>query len=229
MRLSVAAGPRPQLSAKTARRRKMTRDETTRQILDFLAFSARLKSELRHSWLADGRRESVAEHTWQMALFALLAHPHLEHPVDLHRTIKMVLVHDLVEAEVGDVPFFASESVRQEKIAREQAAIHRIREALPATSGEEIYELFQEYEQRASPEARFAKALDNLEVQLQHNLADLSTWEAIEYELVYTKMDPHCEHDVFLKRLCEAIKGDAEQKLQRAGIDVERIRKKAAV
>jgi putative hydrolase of HD superfamily len=161
-----------------------------------------------------------------MALFALLAHPHLEHPVDLHRTLKMVLVHDLVEAEVGDVPFFADDTARKQKVVREQAAIHRVREKLSGRSGEEIYELFQEYEQQDSTEARFAKALDNLEVQLQHNLADLSTWEEIEYELVYTKMDPHCEHDQFLKRLCEAIKVDAEQKLKRAGIDVERVRKK---
>ena len=207
----------------------MNRDAIARQIVDFLAFSARLKSELRHSWLADGRQESVAEHTWQMAFFSLLAHPHLEHPVDLYRTLKLVLVHDLVEAEVGDVPFFASDSARLEKAEREQVGIQRIREKLGAPSGQEIYELFQEYERQDSSEARFAKALDNLEVQLQHNLADLTTWEEIEYELVYTKMDRHCEHDAFLKQLCEVIKLDAERKLQQAGIDLERIRKKSAV
>ena len=205
----------------------MASEATARRLVDFLAFSARLKSELRHSWLADGRQESVAEHTWQMALFALLAHPHLEHPVDLDRSLRMILVHDLVEAEVGDVPSFADGSRREEKAARERAAILGIRERLGPPSGQEVFDLFEEYEKRESHEARFAKALDDLEVQLQHNLAELDTWEEVEYELVYTKMDPHCRHDAFLRRLCETIKRDAEAKLERGGLDVERIRRKA--
>jgi hypothetical protein len=65
------------------------------RILEFLGLSERLKRELRHSWLSDGRRESVAEHTWQMALVALLAYRHLEHPVDIGRVLKIILVHDL--------------------------------------------------------------------------------------------------------------------------------------
>lgn len=73
-------------------------------ILQFLALSERLKRELRHSWLSDGRRESVAEHTWQMALIALLAYRHLEQQVEIGRVLKMILVHDLVEAIAGDVP-----------------------------------------------------------------------------------------------------------------------------
>jgi putative hydrolase of HD superfamily len=77
-------------------------------ILDVLRLVERLKLEPRHSWLSDGGRESVAEHTWQMALLAMLVHRHLAQPVDLERTLKLVLVHDLVEAEAGDVPFFAT-------------------------------------------------------------------------------------------------------------------------
>ena len=76
------------------------------RILAVLKLAERLKSELRHSWLSSGRRESVAEHTWQMALMAVLMHRHLEHPVDLERTLAMITVHDLVEAIAGDVPFF---------------------------------------------------------------------------------------------------------------------------
>src|SRR5438093_11708878 len=73
-------------------------ENEARRILEFLGLSERLKRELRHSWLSDGRRESVAEHTWQMALVALLAYRHLEHPVDIGRVLKIILVHDLVEA-----------------------------------------------------------------------------------------------------------------------------------
>lgn len=76
------------------------------RILEFLGLSEQLKRELRHSWLSDGRRESVAEHTWQMALVALLAYRHLEHPVDIGRVLKIILVHDLVEALAEDIPYF---------------------------------------------------------------------------------------------------------------------------
>ncbi len=74
------------------------------KLLDFLTLAERLKRELRHSWLSDGRRESVAEHTWFVALVALLAHGRLEEPVRLDRVLAMALVHDLAEAEAGDVP-----------------------------------------------------------------------------------------------------------------------------
>ena len=69
------------------------------RILDFLTLSERLKRELRHSWLSDGRRESVAEHTWQMALAALLAHRHLEYPVDIGRVLKIILVPHVIESD----------------------------------------------------------------------------------------------------------------------------------
>jgi putative hydrolase of HD superfamily len=205
----------------------MTEDVMARKILNVLAFSARLKSELRHSWLADGRQESVAEHSWQLALFALAAHSYLEEPVDLLRTLKIVVVHDLMEAEAGDVPFFADPALRREKLAREREAAQRIRERLGDPVGVEIFELFEEYEAGLTREARFVKALDNLEVQLQHNLADFATWQQIEYELVYTKMDRYCAHDAFLRALCAAIKADAEQKMISAGVDVDAVRTRA--
>ena len=74
--------------------------------LGFLSLAERLKRELRHSWLSDGRRESVAEHTWFMALMALLTHRRLEQPVSLERVLSMAIVHDLAEVEVGDIPYF---------------------------------------------------------------------------------------------------------------------------
>ncbi len=204
------------------------RDEA-RPIVEFLRLAERLKSELRHSWLSSGRRESVAEHTWQMALMALLVHRHLEHPVAIDRALRMVLVHDLVEAEVGDVPFFEAGPRKAHKAERERAAIDRMRDMLDPATGAEIHALFLEYEAAETPEARLAKALDNLEVQLQHNLADFSTWEDVEYGLVYTKMDRFCAHDRFLRELCATIKRDAEEKMRTAGVDVAAVRRQAAV
>lgn len=201
-------------------------DTTT--ILAFLARSERLKTELRHSWLSDGRRESVAEHTWQMALMALLTHRHLAQPVDIGQTLKLILMHDLVEIEAGDVPFFETGDRKAAKAAREAAAIETIRAAVGGAAGEEIHALWHEYEARATPEARFAGALDHLEVQVQHNLAELATWEPVEHGLVYSKMDGPCAVDPFLTTLCEAVKAQAEAKMRAGGIDVEVVKARAA-
>jgi putative hydrolases of HD superfamily len=193
-------------------------------ILDFLTLSEGLKRELRHSWLSDGRRESVAEHSWQMALMAILVHPHLEEPVDLGRTLEMIVVHDLVEALVGDVPYFDTSERKRQKQAREAAAIEEIRERLGPPTGERIRALFLEFEARATVEARFAGALDNLEVQIQHNLADFSTWTPAEYALIYDKIERPCAYDPFLTALCKAIQAEAEAKLRAGGIAPERPR-----
>jgi putative hydrolase of HD superfamily len=194
-------------------------------ILDFLALAERLKTELRHSWLSSGRQESVAEHSWQMALMAMLVHRELEQPVDLGRTLKMIVTHDLVEAEAGDVPFFDRSERKAMKAERERAAIEGIRTRLGDPVGTEIYDLWQEFEAKATPEARLATALDQLEVQIQHNLAGVETWTPIEYDLVYTKMDRHCAHDPFLAGLCEAVKQQAEGKMRAAGIDVDAVKR----
>ena len=200
----------------------------TATILDFLALAERLKCELRHSWLSDGRRESVAEHSWQMALMAMLMHRHLEQPVDVGKTLRMILTHDLVEAEVGDVPFFDRSERRAMKAEREREAIELIRTRLGGDIGQEIYDLWYEYEAKATPEAKFAGALDHLEVQAQHNLADIRTWTPIEYDLVYTKMDRACAHDPFLAAFCEAVKEQSEAKMRAAGIDVDEVKRRLA-
>lgn len=200
--------------------------ESVKSILSLLRLAERLKFELRHSWLSSGRQESVAEHTWQMALMALLVHNHLEKPVNLEHTLKMILVHDLVEAEAGDIPFFETGPRQEQKVHREQEAIENIRRMLDAETGREIYDLFQEFEMAETLEAKLAKALDNLEVQIQHNLADFSTWEEIEYDLVYTKMDGPCSYDSFLREICDAVREDAEIKMKKGGVDPQMIRQR---
>ncbi len=202
--------------------------EAIRQILSTLTLAEALKRELRHSWLSDGRQESVAEHTYQMALMAVFISPYLETKVNLEKTLKMILVHDLVEAVAGDVPFFEVSDRKAQKSILENAAIEKIRNLLPAEIGADVFERWHEFESGASIEAKFARALDNLEVQLQHNLAPLDTWKPIEHELVYTKMDKHCTHDAFLKAFCDAVKNDAELKLIEGGVSVQAIKEKLA-
>lgn len=201
-------------------------NNTIASILSFLEFSERLKYELRHSWLSNGRQESVAEHCWHMALMAIATYQNLENPVNIEHVLKMIVLHDLIEAETGDIPFFENSSRQAMKAEREQRAIEHIQAMLPEPVGQEIYTVWQEFEAGMTSEAQFVKALDHLEVQFQHNRADLQTWEEIEYDLVYTKMDASCQHDTFLMLVCEAIKQEAEQKLIDGGIDINEVKKR---
>ena len=141
----------------------------------------------------------------------------------------MILTHDLVEAEVGDVPYFDRSERRAMKAERERGAIELIRTRLGGAVGQEIYDLWHEYEAKETPEAKFAGALDHLEVQAQHNLADIGTWTPIEYDLVYTKMDRACAHDRFLAAFCEAVKEQSEAKMRAAGVDVDGVRERLGI
>ncbi|MEW5798710.1 MAG: HD domain-containing protein [Bacteroidota bacterium] len=197
-------------------------------ILSLLHLAEKLKFELRHSFTSAGRQESVAEHTWRMALMAMLLEPHLDQKIDIGKTLKMILIHDLVEAEAGDVPFprmVQNADLKKMKEEKEKAAIEKIRTILNDDTGEEIHSLWNEFEERNTYEAKFANALDKLEVQLQHNEADIKTWEPIEYELIYSRR-PFTDFDSTIDRLREMIEQDAENKLKRAGIDIDAIKSK---
>ena len=197
-----------------------------RTFLDFLITAEKLKRELRHSWLADGRRESVAEHCWMMSLLAILFAKRLDKPINQERVLKMIAVHDLVETVCGDIPSFEDSERKRNKRQNEQDAIQLIREALPPDIGCEVAGLWEEYESRKTLEAYFVYALDRLEVQIQHNLAPFDTWMPVEYDLVYTKVLQPCAGDAFLSELAQAVFDDAENKMEKGGVDVTSLRQK---
>lgn len=196
-------------------------------IVDVLRLAENLKTEMRHSWLSNGRQESVAEHTWMMSVAAVLMAPHLQHPVDLGQTLKLIALHDIAEAITGDIPYFEESARKDTKLADEAEAIEAMRGMLPAASGRLLIELWREYEDCETPEAKFARALDKLEVQHQHNLADLQTWTEQELGLVYTKMDRECAHDTALMTLLAVIRSRAERKMRNGGIDPIEIKARA--
>jgi putative hydrolases of HD superfamily len=170
-----------------------------------------LKDEMRHSWTSKGRRESVAEHTWRTSLMAILFFPYLSLQVDLLKALKMIIVHDIVEARAGDVPVF---EVNAEIKKKEALAICEIRQMLNNSTGDEIYELWQEFEMGCTNEAKFAKALDKIEANLQHNEANLSSWTIADKEQVF-KIDAFCQVDPYLQEVNEKIKQDALLKMSK--------------
>jgi putative hydrolase of HD superfamily len=142
-------------------------------IVEFLRLAEQLKHTLRTGYAADGRQESVAEHSWRLALMAmLLLHEFPE--LDAGKVLRMCLIHDLGEAIGGDIP--APEQARRRaedpsagKAVQERRDLVTLLEPLPPALQLEITMLWDEYEGAASPEARLVKALDKLETILQHN------------------------------------------------------------
>lgn len=134
-------------------------------LLDFLRDAERLKNTTRTAYTSEGRRESVAEHTWRLCLMALVLAPYVP-DVDVARLVKICLVHDLGEALSGDIP---APLQTGDKTDRERRDLRTLLAPLPPPLRDEILALWEEYEQAATPEARLAKALDKLETILQHN------------------------------------------------------------
>lgn len=197
-------------------------------ILKVLTLAERLKFELRHSYTSSGRQESVAEHCWRMSLMAVLIEPLLKQKVDTARLLKMIIIHDLVEAEARDISaldVLRNPTIKEQKIEKEKQAILNLRSALQETNGQEIYDLFYEFENKETYEATVANALDKLEVQLQHNHADFSTWEEIEYDMSYM-MDKHVLFDEILFELKKQIEEEAEIKMQNAGVNTDAVRQR---
>lgn len=199
-------------------------------ILKVLTLAERLKFELRHSYTSSGRQESVAEHTWRMSLMAVLIEPLLTQKVDTARLLKMIILHDLVEAEARDISaldVLRNPEIKIHKVEKEKQAIESLRSVLQETNGQEIYDLFYEFENKKTYEAKVANALDKLEVQLQHNHADFSTWEEIECDMCYM-MDQHVVFDETLFELKSQIEDDAERKMKLGGVDTDLVRQRVA-
>ncbi len=208
------------------------KDQLT-HMLNALHIAERLKEEMRHSWLSNGRRESVAEHTWRVALMVIMVAPYLDHRVDIEKCLKLALLHDLAEAEAGDIPVFENQHQdrKQAKYYHEQQAMLHIKSVLDSPVGQEIYELWEEYERQECYEAKFVRALDKLEVQLQHNEADISSWLHLEKLMVFQPqwMQAYCEFDTGLSLLNDLIKEDAIAKLHANGDAVTKLQEEAAL
>lgn len=145
----------------------MPDDRLARQIRFILEID-RLKQVLRQTVLTDrSRNENDAEHSWHLAVMAILLHEYAAEAVDVLRVVKMVLVHDLVEIDAGDTFCYDAEGAK-DKAQRETAAAERIFPLLPPDQAAEVRALWEEFEARRTPEARFAAALDRLQ-PLLHN------------------------------------------------------------
>ena len=198
------------------------------KIISVISLAENLKRELRHCWYTDGRRESVAEHTWRMALMAMLLAPELERPVDLERVLKMIVVHDLIEAITGDIPAFHVDTPEKkaEKSREERAAMEKIRKTLDSPTGNDLFHLWEEYEKGSTYNARFAKAIDKLEANIAHNESPIETWTENDQNWTFA-IDDYCILDPVLETLCEKVRDEGVAKMIKAGIDVTDVAKRS--
>jgi putative hydrolases of HD superfamily len=188
--------------------------ERAENILGFIHEAEGLKSLLRHSWLSDGRQESVAEHTWRSSLLVMVLAPELGEPVDVGKALRMMIIHDLPEVYAGDHHAFeATPTTRQED---ERAGLTKIVRRLPPETGSEIIALWEEMERGETPEAKLVMAIDKTEVLIQHNEAPLSTWNERElsndFNLTYG--DRYCQYDRFMAIFKEVVKAETHSKLE---------------
>ena len=181
-----------------------------RELLEALSVAERLKDATRHCYTKNGRRESVAEHSWMMTLMAFFLKEEFPE-ADMYKVIKMCIIHDLGEAFTGDIPTFEK---TQEHEKTEEELLDAWVNTLPESIRAEMTALYEEMEKRKTLEAKIYKAIDSLEALIQHNISDLSTWIPKEYELNKTYANDKVEFSEYFKELREEIRKDTLNKLE---------------
>lgn len=155
----------------------MLSSERLSQQLAFIREIDKAKTVLRQSVILDrSRRENDAEHSWHLAVMAILLQEHANEPVDLLKVVKMLLIHDLVEIDAGDT-YAYDEAGNLNKAERERRAAERLFGMLPPEQAEEFRQLWEEFEARCTPEARYAAAMDRFQPLMFNYFTEGTTWK----------------------------------------------------
>jgi 5'-deoxynucleotidase YfbR-like HD superfamily hydrolase/GNAT superfamily N-acetyltransferase len=178
------------------------------ELLLFMGVLERLKNTTRHSWTSKRRHESVAEHSWRLAVMALILKPHVS-DLDVQRILVMALLHDLGEAVNGDIPAFrkTDEDGRNERKDLDQLLGNH-----ESILGAEIIRTVVEYLDQTTPEARFLDAIDRLEALIQHNEAPLDTWTKDDHKYSLTYGQKETEGFEILRTLRHVVKEETVRK-----------------
>ncbi|UPZ15575.1 HD domain-containing protein [Flavobacterium humidisoli] len=164
----------------------------TQHLLDQIAFIKeidKVKYIQRKTKLFNSDRcENDAEHSWHLALMAIVLAEHSNEQIDVLKVVKMVLIHDIVEIDAGDV--FMYDTVKNhDNTDEERLAANRIFGLLPEKQAEELITIWEEFEAGETNEAKFARSMDRLEPLLQNTSNDGGTWKefGVKYDKVYEK------------------------------------------
>ena len=167
--------------------------------MKILSQAARLKTTTRHCYTGVDRKESVADHSWRIALMAMLMTGIEEfRDLDMDRVIRMCLIHDLGESFTGDIPTFEKTEGDADV---EDDLFRKWVESFPEPQRTEWQGLLTEMEAQQTKEAKLYKALDKLEALISHNESDISTWLPLEYDLQLTYGRENMQFSEYLKEL----------------------------
>lgn len=164
-------------------------NERLQKQLDFLLEIDKVKNIFRMTSITDGsRRENDAEHSWHLAIMALIFADYVDNDVDICKVMKMVLIHDLVEIYAGDT-FAFDEKGYEDKAQREQEAATKIFGMLEKDQGKELRGLWEEFEEGQTKEAEYAIMLDTMQPLLLNYVAEGGTWKEhnIPLEKIYKR------------------------------------------
>ncbi len=182
----------------------------SRQLLEMLHLAERLKDTPRHCYTSGGRRESVAEHSWRIALMAYWIADEFPE-ADMNKVIRMCLIHDLGEAFTGDIPTFVKTSTDESK---EETLLFDWVASLPSPVSQDMRALYDEMLALETVEAKIYKSLDKLEAVIAHNESDIATWLPNEYDLQLTYGYDMVQFSPYLKELRDAVREESLQKIE---------------
>lgn len=157
--------------------------------IQFIVEVDKVKNIFRQTYLSDGeRKENDAEHSWHLALSAILLKEYVSEEVDLLKVITMVLIHDLVEIDAGDTYAYDSEGAK-DKREREEKAADRIFGILPIEQGQYFRELWEEFEAYETEDAKYAHLLDNFQPMLLNDASKGKSWSEhqVKKEQIYKR------------------------------------------
>ncbi len=144
--------------------------------MKFILELDKLKNVTRQSYIADGsRKENDTEHSWSLAMMCLILQEYANESIDALKTMAMVLIHDIVEIDAGDTYAYDQEGNRTKR-AREVAAADRIFGLLPEDQAMWMRQLWEEFEQGETPEARFARTLDKVQPVMLNDVTGGKAW-----------------------------------------------------
>jgi len=181
----------------------------TNQVIEFIKEIENLKSVTRTAWTKTGRRESTAEHSWRLAMLLMVLEEDFK-DVDINKAIKMSLVHDLGELYDGDISA-KLQSEDDNKSHMEERAMKRMLTTLPESLSGKVYDLWKEYNECSTKEAKLVKAMDKLETIVQHNQGKNPDDFDYKFNLQYGKK--YFEYDDVLKSMRNIIDKDTNDSI----------------
>jgi len=195
----------------------MANEIRLKQQLEFILELDKMKSVIRQTYLANGtRKENDAEHSWHLALMCFTLAEYANEPIDVLKTMKMVLLHDVIEIDAGDTYAYDTKE-NETKCVRELEAAGRIFPILPKDQAEEYRKLWDEFEEMKTPEARFANTLDKIQPVLLNNASKGKSWK--EHEVKQSQiMGRNLRTHEGSEKLWEAVKKIIDENMENGNL-----------